>query len=301
MNDERAALKAAYGFDFPDDFFAFRAFAKKATGKRLLETLGIRLEGPFLFLENSAAHLENPLWASRYYDDPPEFFTVLSGMMDGLHWGYYLDDPNDPRMCVAGFYSNDAFDLSIDGDTLFEILRHELEFSYDSTQLEIEYGNDVAENRRFCAKLERLREGLMKYATGERPETGEEYVETYEAGGHRRVVASTREGMGIVVPKALYRPMPGAKTAENLTTEPTPAQVERWTRAALDLLERGFPGAALKLGKDLWLSQVGREASYTLLERAYDALERPLLKEMVKVARKHRVFCDAQRASGTTA
>ena len=29
----------------------------------------------------------------RYYDDPPEFFTVLAGGTDGLHWGYFLDDP----------------------------------------------------------------------------------------------------------------------------------------------------------------------------------------------------------------
>ena len=61
----------------------------------------------------------------RYYNDPPEFFTVLLGGIDGLHWGYYLDDPTThlsagPQAGVASYYTNDAFELMTDGDTLFE-------------------------------------------------------------------------------------------------------------------------------------------------------------------------------------
>ncbi|NJK44031.1 MAG: HPF1 family protein [Pleurocapsa sp. SU_196_0] len=295
MSDDHDALKAAYGFNFPDEFFAFREFTRTSVGKRLLNALGIRLEGPFQFLDKDEAHIKNPLWASRYYDDPPEFFTVLSGMMDGLHWGYYLDDPNDTRMCVAGFYSNDAFDLSIDGDTLFEVLRNDLEYSYGSALLDIEYGNEKAENQRHCAKLDRLREHLMKHATGDRPEMGEEYTEQYKAGSHRAVVAATRESMGIVVPEALYRSIAGRDFAKHSTPQPSATLVKKCSREALELLEQGFPGAALKLGKDLWISQVGRDACFTLLERAYEALERPLLKQMLGVARDYRTFCDARR------
>ena len=41
--------------------------------------------------------------------DPPEFFTVLLGNVDRLHWGLYLDDPADEgRGCVASYYANDV-------------------------------------------------------------------------------------------------------------------------------------------------------------------------------------------------
>ena len=63
----------------------------------------------------------------RYYNDPPEFFTLLLGDMDGLHWGYYLDDSATQSGCVASYYTNDAFELMPDGDTLFEALRLDLE------------------------------------------------------------------------------------------------------------------------------------------------------------------------------
>jgi hypothetical protein len=296
MNGEREALRAVYGFDFPDEFFAFRDFASTKSGRKILDALEVGLEGPFQWLEGASDHRERPHTASRYYDDPPEFFTVLSGGDGGgLHHGYYLDHPGDGQFCVAGFYGRDAFELSIDGNTLFEVVRGYLEFSYESALEDMELGFNKAENRRLMAKLDRLRAALMVHATGDRPEIGADYANRYEAGRHRHVVAQTFEHMGIVVPERLYRPLEGTDFAE-LQGEPELSDVEHLEKQAMSLLLDGYPGTALKLGKDLWISRVGRESSYRLLQAAYNALERPLLMQMVDVAREYRIFCDAGKA-----
>ena len=93
----------------------------------LSDSLGITLVGPFEVLSgrfDGRSPRLSPLLHWRYYLDPPEFFTVLAGNVDRLHYGYYLDDPADGRGCVASYYADDAFELSADGDDLFEAVRH---------------------------------------------------------------------------------------------------------------------------------------------------------------------------------
>ena len=98
------------------------------------------LMGPFEFLKKFARQPENPLKDARYYNDPPEFLTVASGGTDGLHWGYYIDDPHAPTFPVVSYYSNDAFELKIAGKTLFEALREEIKWHYKSS---IEYMHSI--------------------------------------------------------------------------------------------------------------------------------------------------------------
>src|SRR5689334_4261906 len=124
LEQRRARLRQLYGFDFPDDLFRFWEFVTRLRPLEPLEALreavGVTLVGPFEVLagrfDRHRPRLSQLLhW--RYHDDPPEFFTTLAGDTDGLHWGYYLDDPSRGEGCVASYYARDAYELSPDGDT----------------------------------------------------------------------------------------------------------------------------------------------------------------------------------------
>jgi len=102
MRDRRKKLRQLYGFDFPEDLFRFWEFVNRVQPldplNALWESLRMSLVGPFEVLagrfdKRRPRHSQLLHW--RYYDDPPEFFTVFAGDTDGLHWGYVLDDPHD--------------------------------------------------------------------------------------------------------------------------------------------------------------------------------------------------------------
>ena len=110
MNRQKR-LEHIYSIPFPDSFFAFWDFAQ--THDSLLDLLGIGLVGPFDELRDRE---DRSGWAARYYDDPPEFLTLAIGSSDGLHWGYYIDDPGHPSFPVVSFYSKDFFSVTVSGE-----------------------------------------------------------------------------------------------------------------------------------------------------------------------------------------
>src|SRR5689334_1348797 len=121
LDQRRLQLRELYGFDFPEDLFRFWEFANRLKPLEplaaLAEPLQIQLVGPFDVLAGRFDHVtpeHSILLHWRYYNDPPEFFTVLAGGTDGLHWGYYLDDPGAQPWCIASYYARDAFELSAD-------------------------------------------------------------------------------------------------------------------------------------------------------------------------------------------
>src|SRR4051812_5649079 len=110
-------LSSIYGVHFPDDFFQFWEFvnALDTTEPRLAlwerANLGLRLFGPYNIVAN-AFSLEDAHDAfslkDRYPQDPPEFVTVMKWMAEGLHWGYFWDDPEaglPPFVC--SYYTGD--------------------------------------------------------------------------------------------------------------------------------------------------------------------------------------------------
>src|SRR5262245_8934778 len=109
MTDRRSQLRQFYGVDFPDDLFALWDRACELDSdhpRQAFGVLGVYLCGPFDVLAGKydAAPPEKPLWLEdRSYWDPPEFFTIFWGDMDGLHWGYWFDDPSRPPTCVASY------------------------------------------------------------------------------------------------------------------------------------------------------------------------------------------------------
>jgi hypothetical protein len=299
VTGRREQLHECYGFDFPDDFFAFWEFATRLQPLEpltaLAGTAGIHLVGPFEVMAGRFDH-RRPRYCLylhwRYYNDPPEFFTVLAGNVDRLHWGYYLDDPATSSGCIASWYAADAFELTCDGDTLFEAVRLSLEESYRDGE---EYREDDPESAvDYDAKLrqlDELRTALCRYGTPERRETGEEYVEKYlgKASRNRRITAKTPEGMGIVVPPGTYRPLSisDRKLRARLRRDDNPRDLVEEAQAAL---REGYPGTALKLGKELWAAGGEHQTmySYELLDAAYKALDREVLRNVLREHRAHR-------------
>jgi Uncharacterised conserved protein (DUF2228) len=296
MRERRHQLRELYGFDFPEHFFRFWDFARRVRPLeplKALDDLDLQLVGPFEVLagrfDRRSPRLRLLLhW--RYYFDPPEFFTVLAGDIDRLHWGYYLDDPAADSSCIASYYASDAFDLSVDGEDLFEAVRLHLEECYRDCQ---EYSEDEPEEKGTYEKkmqqLDAWRERITAFGTKSRRERGAAYVDRHAGRSLRRATARTQEGMGIVVAPGQYRPLSlkDTKLWPYLGESDDPLDVVAEARQAL---REGFPGTALKLGKDLWAIGGERhtEYAYELLDAAYAALGRETLREVLRVHRANR-------------
>ncbi len=311
-NQRRDQLRALYGFDFPDDLFRFWEFANRLKPldplRALSGALRTTLVGPFEVLSGRfdlRTPRLSPLLHWRYYLDPPEFFTVLAGE-DGRHWGYFLDDPATGDGCVMDYYADEAFYMDQDGDTLFEAVRLELEYSCNYADYRPEDGANYPQYEEELRQTDELRRALMKYATADRPEVGQTYTDKY--GGRiaraARVIAETWDGTGVVAPPATYRPLSlsGKKLRLLLYREDDPAAIVDEARQAL---RDGFPATALMLGKELWPLPGERktEYAYELLDAAYAALGRDVLRQVLRTHREHRdlpsvdIF-DAERNSG---
>jgi hypothetical protein len=288
----RREVEALYGFAFPESLYEFHAFVSTWPEGRLWDWMGLRLEGPLRLLSSGVdPSYADPLWQSRYYNDPPEFFTILSGDTDGLHWGYWIDDPNagPTEYPIVHYYSRDAFEISESGIDLFDFLRSRIEYYQHDAEEYLEYEMETEEDyEENVQQLTELRSLLPRYTPDERPETGDDYLETYPSDVEREVIAETCEGMGIVVPPERYRPL----SAESLG-KPIQEQVAE----AMLLLWDGYPGAALQLGKELWLNQDHRETCYSLMDAAYAALGRDLLRRYLAVSRSWRDHCDRGEAA----
>lgn len=295
METRKQQLQRMYGFEFSDEFFAFWELAQRAdaeAGKNVVrDTLGLSLVGPFDVLAGKFDDVTprfDPLLHYRYYLDLPEFFTIFCGDTDGLHFGYWLDDPAQGVGCVASYYRNDAYLLINNGDTLFEAVRHQLERYYDGTLELIEDEPDEADA--YKADMEwqdSFRVQLMRYATGDRSEIGQEYTDKHRQSSKRAVVAPTYEGIGIVVPPHLYRTPTLVNPHDSMEPEADAAPIMAEAQQAL---RDGFPGTALQLGHDLWILGADRHTSEAieLLTSAYDALNRPLLAHVTRVHAQNR-------------
>lgn len=112
-------IRNIYGFDFPTSFYEFYEFAQRLNEHPALQRkyekglgmIGMYLAEPFdVFKADFDPNKQDMVETVRHYNDPPEFFTILSGDTDGLHWGFYIDQPtgNPYDIWVASYYSRDA-------------------------------------------------------------------------------------------------------------------------------------------------------------------------------------------------
>jgi hypothetical protein len=293
------AVKKVYGFDFPPEVESFHEFWQRY-GSLCSEMVGVT--GPFDVLAGEAKPGFDPgrEWP-RYYLDPPELFTVMVGHTDGLHWGYWFDDPDDADsdpVVVSYFHGDGLYQLGVHAG-LFHALRKNLElFHRDAERYAEDDPGHADEYEENLEEYARIREALGEYDLGDRDETGEAYLRRYphdgaEAEARARLVP-TRSGMGVVAPP--FTPVAGRERfleSGYVVTDADVAEVSARTRVAL---ERGSPGAALALGHDLW----GYGTDYTgaareMLDLAYTALGRPILRDYLLRACDFRAQCDRQR------
>ena len=155
MQYERSEqLYELYGLQFPNDFFEFWEWYNRLPpdlAKSFHEELGIQLVGPFDVLDGKFDNIKLRYPAVlhwRYQYDPPEFFTVLSGNIDGLHWGYWFDDPGQLPPVISAFYAFDAFELWSPGSTLFAAVADWIDNAKENLKENIEDDPDYADEYR---------------------------------------------------------------------------------------------------------------------------------------------------------
>ncbi|QDU96932.1 ADP-ribosylation family protein [Lignipirellula cremea] len=213
MKHERdEQLHALYGIRFPRDFFDFWEWYNELPPEfvnTFEEELGIRLVGPFDVLAGKFddVKLRYPAvlhW--RYLYDPPEFFTVFSGNTDGLHWGYWFDDPARLPPVVSAFWASDAFELWSPGSTLFEAVASWSDGAKESLEENIEHDPDHADEYRDSLAA------LTKF---------ERRLPTTSCSVSRKPTHQTPELMGVVIP-------PHAGKAGPETTQ----TLQDWQRSA---------------------------------------------------------------------
>lgn len=285
-----------YGFAFPDDFFQFRAFMAELPSGILADVCDMHAAFPFDVADGRKPkdYPKHPHWEDRYYHDLPEFVTLFTGTTDGLHWGYFFDAPGEHPPVVAHYWHSDTFQHSLDGDTLFEATRWHIEKAETDFLDMMEEPGEKSYARKRLKQVEQLRNALSEVWGADRPETGDEYMDTYHGSAWRKPAARTWDALGIVVPKGKYRKLKEDPFA-GYQVDPKRPQIDRLAADALKLLDKGYPGAALKLGRDLWVWASEFPEAYTLLDSAYEALGREPLRARMVEARAFREHCDRGR------
>lgn len=293
MNQARSYIEKLFGFSFPDDFYEFDAFLKKNHSVSLLDELNMSKSELFDVFEESfePCELFDFIQKSRFYNDPPEFVTLFFGDSDGLHWGYYFDSPGQISPVVTSYYHSDAYELGIDGDSIFEVLRSQLEELYDSCQKGIQYEpNEKDYYNQKIANLDTIRPLLLPYTSGSL-ETGEEYLDKYDSFSFRNalVVAETYHSLGIVAPAAQYRSL------GIIEYKLEAGKVEELVEKAFKALEEGYPATALQVAHHFWVGhRFIRDKINALFKKAYLALDRPFLVQLLEVAIASRQVFDKQ-------
>jgi len=260
----RARLREAYGVDFPDELFEIWDWRSGLTGEALhafKNVLGLSLHGPFDVL---AGKLEGPLRYSpllhwRYQYDPPELFTVMTGDTDGLHWGYWFDDPGRLPPVVASFYARDAFEL-VESASLADAIGKHVERAREG----------IAENRKRDPDHE------SSYDRDDRAlDALDKKRPLHRRQPDRGPIASTRGGIGIVCARAQL-------AAWTLPATVEPAAILAHADAEI---AAGRPGTALYMGHMLW--DPHRLLALDVLARAYAALDREPLRAVAAMHRAH--------------
>ncbi|XP_071779374.2 histone PARylation factor 1 [Centroberyx gerrardi] len=127
-SDQRDEVVHLYKLQMPEDLYHFWDFCKGLCPDNprdaLVDTLGLRLVGPFDILAEAHKNSQNPQpnfhlhW--RYFYDPPEFQTILQGSGDSQHhMGYYRDTPDSLPSFVGENDAKKGCSITQMGDNVF--------------------------------------------------------------------------------------------------------------------------------------------------------------------------------------
>ncbi len=295
MSSPEQRIRDFYGFDFPEDFFRFREFLAELPRGLLENVTDMAPAHPFDVAAGNPAEErpENPGWEDRYYYDLPEFVTLFTGLTDGLHWGYFFDDPERTDPIVASYWHSDTFQHDNAGDDIFGAVRLRIERSEEHFEEMLE-GDEADYARKQQGKLETIRRTLGRFWGGDRPQVGAKYESKYGRKSRRKPGAETFSDLGVVVTRWQYRALmsdPFGRQRGSGRVELDREEVECLIGEARDIVKR-YPGAALKLGHDLWCWAREYPAVYDLLDSAYEALDRQALRRQLMAAKEYRLWCE---------
>jgi hypothetical protein len=247
----------------------------------------------------------------RYYRDPPEFLTFMHGGTDGLHFGLWYDGG---RTCdgVASYYNNDGGGVGLPAGTPLEAVRKQLEWAWLHRDEKAYLGKDDDETRPYDTwlaerrhRIRLLREIVMTFETGDRPEEGEKYHDAYRDPqdildhGHPDRIETLDGGGALVhgetaIDRKRQKPYDDYEFCTNLQKRLTddPAALKAHVAEARRRCAAGNPADALTLGRDLhWISagdpSLERHAN-ELLVMAYQALDRDNLAAIAAAHHRHR-------------
>ena len=296
MSSPEQRIREFYGFDFSEDFFRFREFLAELPKGLLGDVTDMWPAHPFEVAAGTPAtdRPENPHWEDRWYYDLPEFITLFTGTIDGLHWGYFFDDPGRIEPIVPYYWHSDTFQQAILGDNIFEAVRLRIERDEQGLEEQLEEEDEADSARKQLGQLESIRLILARYWGGDRPAVGARYERKYGEKSKRKPIAETFSDLGIVVPRRQYRALSSDPIGRQRGTgrvELDRKEVEALIAEATESMKR-YPGTALKLGHDLWVWAREFPAVYDLLDAAYTALDRQPLRRMLAVAKEYRTWCE---------
>ncbi|EFH80326.1 ADP-ribosylation family protein [Ktedonobacter racemifer] len=289
----RAWIMQSYGLLLPDHIFTFWTFwLGLGPIEREAITRFIYPAGLFSFFEEGGRErtpregLDHRL-AWRYYLDPPEFLTVLTGDADGLHYGLWYDTPHALPSFVAGYYSRDADAIRYAGRTLLEVLHATVE----RTERDWYPPANVREGEEDLFPTWLLRDAITEYETIDQRERGNASLEVFIHDALQERLA-TYNGIGVRVPPPYNQSVPQPCHVVYEAIRSDAPEVTTWITEAEQACEKGQPAFALVLGHDLhWLSagQPHREeAAWRLLTRAYEVLGYDALATIATLHHQHR-------------
>ncbi|XP_024946227.1 histone PARylation factor 1 [Cephus cinctus] len=280
----------------PEDFYKFYDFCKTVSPNDLSGTFKIvklTLVGPYDILsskldDRNDLKKEQYLTHWRFYYDPPEFQTILNVEgKDGLHFGYWRDEPTENPVFVATNSVNVNCKIVPVADNIFSAV---------SAYMDTELKRASPFNK---MKLSNLQKSLKSYAKKHKItlETNTNSMKARE----KRVVARTLHGAGIVVPynkktQVGYRELAVTdsklrkilknidETSDDNVREDNLNSLLEVTRLATIAADECDFGTCLELGHDLFSS--GSNHVHTMaiqmLAIAYTHLDRPQFLEIIK-------------------
>lgn len=214
----------------------------------------------------------------RKADDPPELIAVLSGGSEGERFAYVYDEPSE---LPSGVIRHEDGKTTLCGPTLLEALRDRVAIPPEGQE------PTSKQALRRSAILSWLDEVIRRKERAEAAEAGA----TEESAVGLQSLTWARHGKSFLNPY-----VPGWRVPDDLVGtrehhdrheayEKDPETVERWVLRAKSELDEGFPGRALFLGREMWISGISVVRAYAseLLIRAYALLGRNALLDVVRV------------------
>lgn len=211
---------------------------------------------------------------ARYACDPPELVTVMSGHADGLHYGFFHDEPAKPPWLLVHNFARDTGEtagVNGVGRTVIDFLHfHVQQARKDGLEVEV-----------LLPALEELCDASAAVVAAEQPR-------------RPKTISRLRAlcGVGPALPASIKpsSSWPALEVRRRAYAASDPI-VERWIAEAREAVAAGAPALALMIGHDLFfLRSAFQDEAVELLEQGYGAIGREPLARIARLHSAHRTL-----------